>query len=678
MRKTTVLTALFFAVAAGAQELTFDPAAAKTSDAKVMPASGKALRIETGHKSQWPGVTLPVPHNKWDLSRRQAVELDVRNVGAEAVTVFCRVDNPGADGGKHCVTGNIALNPGSKGTLRVTFSTFPIRVAGAPVLVGMRGAPGSMEKFDPSNVTQLLVFVSKPKRNHAFEIANVRAAGEVSEVEPLDAKKFFPFIDEFGQFIHRDWPGKVHSESEFAARREAEEKDLEAHPGAADRDQYGGWKSGPQLKATGFFRAEKHQGKWWLVDPEGRLFWSHGADCVRVEAATPVTDREHYFRNLPERGSPFYWKSHWAPHGYYTNHSSYATYDFSSANLRRKYGADYLRVHAEITQRRLQSWGMNTIANWSDSGIYLLRKTPYTATLHVGGKQLEGSKGYWGKFADVFDPSFRASVQRAIEKQKGASADDPWCIGFFVDNELGWGNDTSLAVAALCSPPAQAAKKVFINDLKVKYRDIAALNEAWGVQHASWDALSNCATAPSAKKAGDDLRAFYTKSAETYFSTIRDELKKVAPNQLYLGCRFAWVNDCAARAAAKFCDVISYNRYEYSVEKLPLPDNLDRPLIIGEFHFGALDRGMFHTGLRWAANQQDRAQKYREYVESALRNPCLVGAHWFQYRDQATTGRGDGENYQIGLVDICDTPYPETIAALRAVGGEMYTYRLNP
>lgn len=673
MKHIFVFVAVFWVFAAEAQKLAFDPTAVKTSDATVRIVRDSTLRIETGHKSQWPGVTLVAPQGRWDLSRRQAVEFDVRNVGTEAVTVSCRVDNPGADGNKHCVTGSLRLDPGSNGTLRVTFSTFPIRVVGAPPLIGMRGAPGTTEKFDPANVTQVLVFVGKPKRPHAFEIANVRAVGEV---EPLDAKQFFPFIDEFGQFIHRDWPGKVHSLEEFTARRDAEEKDLAAHPGPAEWNQYGGWKSGPQLKATGFFRIQQYQGKWWLVDPEGCLFWSHGTDCVRMEAATPITDREHYFRALPAT-SPFYGKASWAPHGYYQNRGAYRTYDFSSANLRRKYGEDYRKAHAEISHRRLHSWGMNTIANWSDSEIYLLRKTPYTATLSPWSRQLEGSQGYWGKFADVFDPSFRESIRRAIEKEKERSVGDPWCIGYFVHNELGWGNDTSLAVAALCSPSNQVAKRVFLADLKAKYGDIARLNEAWGAQYASWEAMQASTTAPDISKAGDDLRAFYSKTAETYFSTIREELKKVAPNQLYLGCRFAWVNDRAALAAAKFCDVISYNRYEYSVENLHLPDELNLPLIIGEFHFGALDRGMFHTGLRKADNQQDRARKYREYVESALRNPYLVGTHWFQYRDQPTTGRGDGENYQIGLVDICDTPYPETIAALRAVGAELYHYRLH-
>ena len=106
-----------------------------------------------------------------------------------------------------------------------------------------------------------------------------------------------------------------------------------------------------------------------------------------------------------------------------------------------------------------------------------------------------------------------------------------------------------------------------------------------------------------------------------------------------------------------------------------LPEGIDLPAVIGEFHFGALDRGMFHPGLRPTADQQARAAAYRSYVHGAMRNPCLVGTHWFQYGDQATTGRGDGENYQIGLVDVCDTPYPEIIAACREVGYAMYRLR---
>jgi hypothetical protein len=306
-----------------------------------------------------------------------------------------------------------------------------------------------------------------------------------------------------------------------------------------------------------------------------------------------------------------------------------------------------------------------------------MRKTPYVGTISFGAKQIEGSEGYWGKFYDVFDPSFRQALQRRLAGEKGKSINDPWCVGYFVHNELSWGDEVSLAVAALKSPAGQEVKKVFIAELKEKYKTIEKLNAVWGTSHASWEALWESQAPPDKKKAWGDLTAFYTRIAETYFQIVREEVKKAAPHQLYMGCRFAWVNERAARAAAKYCDIISYNRYSYSVANQSPPEGIDKPLIIGEFHFGALDRGMFHTGLRKTLHQQDRAEKYKSYVQGALRNRYIVGTHWFQYKDQATTGRGDGENYQIGFVDVCDTPYPEIINVSREVGYGMYEYRLN-
>ena len=82
-------------------------------------------------------------------------------------------------------------------------------------------------------------------------------------------------------------------------------------------------------------------------------------------------------------------------------------------------------------------------------------------------------------------------------------------IGFFVDNEIAWGNDTSLAVAALVSPPTQKAKQAFVADLKAKYGDVGKLNAAWGTEHASWDAVLENHKAPNLKRARDDLTAFF-------------------------------------------------------------------------------------------------------------------------------------------------------------------------
>ena len=62
-------------------------------------------------------------------------------------------------------------------------------------------------------------------------------------------------------------------------------------------------------------------------------------------------------------------------------------------------------------------------------------------------------------------------------------------------------------------------------------------------------------------------------------------------------------------------------------------------------------------------------------MREALKRPNIVGAHWFTFRDQPLTGRRDGENYQVGLVDVCDTPYKELTDAMREIGDRMYSYR---
>jgi hypothetical protein len=514
-------------------------------------------------------------------------------------------------------------------------------------------------------------------------VTTIRASGTYTPPTAwvTDADPFFPFMDRFGQYRHKDWAGKVHSVSELKDRAVAEAKELVTNPGPSGWDKFGGDASGPQLKASGFFRVEKFQGKWWLVDPEGRVFWSHGIDCVRSMDTTPVEERETWFENFP--GAQLEFAEFVVPHayalkGHYAGRSP-RCFSFAGANLKTKYGADWKTLYPDVVHRRFRSWGINTIANWSDETTRMMRRTPYTDSLGSrGAKNIEGSEGYWGKFPDPFDESFREGIRRSAKSKAGRSAGDPWCIGFFSDNEMSWGDELSLAIAALRSPPEQAAKKEFIADLKSKYGDVAKLNAAWGTSHASWDELLTSRTAPDAKRARTDLESFYSRIAEAYFRGVRDALKEVAPQQLYLGCRFAWVNARAATAAAKYCDVVSYNLYKRTVADFEFNGGADVPLIIGEFHFGALDRGMFHTGLVPVANQQARAETYRSYVEGALRHPQFVGCHWFQYMDEPALGRVyDEENYQIGFVDIADTPYRETIEASRAVARAMYRTRLE-
>ena len=254
---------------------------------------GGALRLDIGHRDDWPGLTVhaPEPAGRWDLSAYSRIVFEAHNVGTNSVKIYCRVDNVGSDGKKGSRTESESIGPGGHGTVSVELGGG--RPEGVAALPGMRGQPWGKESHgvDPARVSKVMLFLNKPGEDHAFEIGPIRAEGERTGagVPFDDPAKFFPFIDTFGQYRHRDWPGKTHSEEELRARAAAEAKELAANPGPAGWDAWGGWKAGPQLEAGGFFRTTKYAGRWWLVDPDGRLFWSHGVDCVAAYAGTPVT-----------------------------------------------------------------------------------------------------------------------------------------------------------------------------------------------------------------------------------------------------------------------------------------------------------------------------------------------------------------------------------------------------
>lgn len=263
------------------------------------------------------------------------------------------------------------------------------------------------------------------------------------------------------------------------------------------------------------------------------------------------------------------------------------------------------------------------------------------------------------------------------------SLTDPMCIGYFIDNELNFGNRGKMVLVddILRSPATQAAKREFASDLKAKYATIVRLNEAWHTTYADWDALLSSTTVPDADSYRADARVFFRRVVDQYFRLAHDAVKSVAPNRLYLGARF--ISTDAPRsefadACQKYCDILSVNIYAHSAANFPTVGMPDMPVLVTEFQFGLLQCGMFSASLCQAGvTPEDRALAYTRFVQGVLVHPNMVGAQYFQYRDQPLTGRGDGERYQIGFVDVADTPYAELTRAARAIGEGMYTYRKN-
>jgi hypothetical protein len=559
--------------------------------------------------------------------------------------------------------------------------------------VGMRGLPpmpggrnlaaNGGGEFKSGHVTAMQFFTHSPDQDVTLDISDLVVVGDSGET--LDG-----IADTFGQYTGADWPGKVHGRAEFAARRDEELRTLSESPTLPGRDRFGGDAAGPKQASTGFFRTQKIGGKWWLIDPDGNRFFSMGIDCLNTDESTFVTGREKMFTGLPQEGDPRYgfFRQYFGAHMGPVR--SGRVFDFYSANLFLKYGQEWQKAWQDVSLRRLPAWGFNTIGNWSAPFTQHNGRVPYVATSSIEGRHARLSSGsdYWSTMHDPFDPQFARDVGDSLASITASIKGDPWCLGYFVDNELSWAGEGAdgrygLAIGALKAEAGSPGKRAFLSQLEAKYVSIDRLNAAWGTTFPAWSALSGpvAIKMPLGPDQREDCSKFVHVLAVKYFSVIRDELKRRDPDHLYLGCRFAWFGPEAERAAAEVCDVVSYNIYAPRVDpqKWSYLSDLGKPCIIGEFHFGALDRGLFHPGLVSTPNQASRAEMYKDYVTSVLRNPAFVGCHWFQYVDEPLTGRWyDGENYNIGFVTVTDTPYPEMVKAAQEVHANAYKIRASP
>jgi hypothetical protein len=162
-------------------------------------------------------------------------------------------------------------------------------------------------------------------------------------------------------------------------------------------------------------------------------------------------------------------------------------------------------------------------------------------------------------------------------------------------------------------------------------------------------------------------REFVLASFRKYLEIVCAAVRKYDPNHLLLGIRFGGRVADEVLIAAQIFDVCSINVYEYEPTKqlIRAARLSGRPILIGEFHIGVPADGLA-AGLVQAKDQTERGIAYRYYVEQAASLPWFVGAYWFAWRDEPVLGRMDGENYNIGFVDVTDRPYAELIEAAKA------------
>jgi len=426
-----------------------------------------------------------------------------------------------------------------------------------------------------------------------------------------------PVVDAFGQAAHDAWPGKAGSVEELETAWREEEKRIA--PGGFGYCRYGGFE-GTSARATGFFRVETIEGRSWFVDPDGHLFLSVGCDVIRPEMASPAAGREALFAGRPPAGL--------LPD---REEGEDRGVSFLTWNLFRRFGESWLEKWTELTLARLDAWGLNTVANWSDPRLWETGRKPYVIPLASWRTEV----GYLG-LPDVYSDEFERLADARAKRQCAPRRDDPWLLGYFLANEPPFPQKELQTAELILSGPPTATRAALLEWL-------------------------------DGRDSEERRKGFVADAFDRYIRVTSAAVRRHDPNHLNLGMRSGGAPTPAEVEAARAFDVYSVNIYDDAVssERVGQIARLTgKPVLVGEFHFGTPGRGLA-AGLVQVRDQAERAAAYRFYVENAFAMPEMIGTHYFQWADQPSTGRFDGENYNIGLVDVTDRPYPHLVEALK-------------
>lgn len=521
----------------------------------------------------------------------------------------------------------------------------------------------SGNRLDPADITRVVLRFGPDQEGFYdtdYEVASIAITDELPEPYPALDK---PIVDEMGQSIVKEYPGKMTSVEEMVELNQQLLDQKQTFP--KNWGKYGGWKE-KKFKATGFFRTQHDGKRWWLVDPEGYAFLSTGVDCVGSSSGGPVTGIEDLFTWLPtEDDSTFS-----AAIG--SHRRGMKQMDFYVANLIRSYGKDAWRDKwMQVTENLMRKFRVNTVANWSDLEFAHASKIPYVMNLN-GFPSTEVT--IYRDFPDVFSDEYQQNAVK-FAAQLEPFKDDPYLVGYFLRNEPQWAfGYHNLAYEMFATDQASVTKQVFIDWLKERYQTVDKLNAVWNLQLTDFAQLaSQTFKEYPSETAKTDCNDFSMIMVKKYVDVPCDEVQKVDANHLNLGMRYAWLSSDLLYKAGERFDVFSINGYGLNPPPTEeIARRSGKPVMIGEFHHGAVDRALPATGIVGVMSQQERAEAYRNYIEQGFARPELVGMHYFQWVDQPYYGRFDGENYNIGIVSQCNIPYAELTEAMTLTNERIY------
>ena len=409
--------------------------------------------------------------------------------------------------------------------------------------------------------------------------------------------------------------------------------------------------------ATGFFHTETIDGRDWPIDPAGRAVILAGTQHIK-------------------------------PQGTHSDAVGYSPYGrFVATNY------PSVSAWADETLARLDDWGFTFLGNACTVGLLGHKTLPHVQNLQMGQRVCRRDPDWyireWGfkpcsALPNVFHPDFAAACEWRARERCAPFKDDPWIVGWFIDNELAWWGTSkrieSTGLYALVSklPETHSARKVLDGFL----------------------AERGLVVGPDVpRQAKVDFLRLY---ARTYYEKTTAAIRKADPNHMVLGSRYAGLNGAAPvvwEEAGRFCDIVTFNCYPWAdLDRgivldaeggVPMTERLREyhgyakaPLMVTEWSFPAMDHGhpcLVGAGQRFRT-QAERVEATMLFAKTLLADPHVAGYDYFKWNDQPKTGssRFSPEDCNYGLVNDNGVPYEGITQAFKELHGNLVRWRSAP
>ncbi len=406
-----------------------------------------------------------------------------------------------------------------------------------------------------------------------------------------------------------------------------------------------------QFKRTrgkeGFYKlGQDLNGVWWLLDSKGQ-----------PEFMNAVTTVQPYQKGR-DNGGPEFVSRDWAGTETPANLDSWA----------------------QATLSRIREMGFKGLGAWCNP-VFHNYDVPMTRDLNVWTWEPSNSKRF-------YSPDWSRVAEQAIKSQVELLKNNKNLVGYFIDNELEWGDGFSGPGVYFDFQPANDPNRYqVIQVIKTLWPTVDKFNHDWNVSLKNFDELYAWERLPHEPQDAYTrlLNAWVEHMAGDYFKTTTGLIHKYDPNHLILGVRFrGYAPPEVVRASKNYTDAQSINYYvgdarlDLDMFKMMYEESGEQPIIISEYSFHALDgRSGDRNTVGFAAqvlDQQARAEGYRLFTSRLARVPYIVSADWFQWMDEPPSGRLlDGEDVNFGVVDIDDRPYETLASAIRETASELDT-----